>query len=520
MKKKIYLLLLSVSLGAVGLHGQNLKRERHSRGAISTEDIPIQSSGDIFADYLWAKPPVRSMAIDMQGGDAEVNWQGQPLRIRKSGQDELTFQLGGAAPVASTAVTDAKRYRDRQKVYLKPQTVQRMVSSYRMVPHMVPQQRSRSVPQSSYNYSTKSYVTTYRTEYYTVYNTEYRFEPTWKWVTTTDYVLDIRPCKYYLASLPNGQQLAVYEEGDHYYLQNPGFLTGKTASGTSIVVIDVNANGKYFDAKDEVMFSAWNPYDRNARYQRVPGVRGNSWYAIDELETSELIALAEEAGQLKITALNSRYEGVKSKGTVRFGSFPEDAELYINGTRVRAPQKNKPLSAEYGKYNYAICKPGSMDIYGQFTVDEATPAPVIEVPSWMPAMPVKLTHSPQPSYYVTITRPDGQVVNLDSPSLLNLAPGKNHVDFEIDGMVIQRDYEASEGEELEINLSDEFKKDAAEVKAMADSLASLEKLTDSPTNQQPAKGAQPNEKENKRRPKSESAPAKPEEGLPGKQQYP
>jgi hypothetical protein len=459
--KYLLIYLLGMGIGVSPALGQTLRRESlppmvSQAGAA----LPYHFEADIFEQYAWARPQISGREISLTNGGSGILWMGKTLSIKRDASDGLTITTEDGKSISATAITDNKRYFDHRSVVLASRTVFRHVPSYRSVAYQAPYQASRSVPVTSYryNYATKSTQTVYstRTEFYTAYRTQFRYETTWSWQQTTEFYPKVLPSTYYSFSLDDAHQLTIYEKVGKYYLQNPSFMVAQAADGVNCLLVDFNANGSYFDPQDRVMWTAWNPYNKESKYNAVKGFRGNAWYSLLDLEESYLVSFDDVNGKLSPTSLNKRFANVKGKGTVGFQGLPQDAKVKVNGKKINLNAKGKPLPAEYGEYHYVISVPNHLDTFGKFVVDADHPAPQISYSITAFGVQAKFVNPPQPEYFVTVSDGLGGMRTYQSPTEIPLPLGQQEMYIEVSGVVLNREVNIVSDQPFELDLASAF----------------------------------------------------------------
>lgn len=210
-----------------------------------------------------------------------------------------------------------------------------------------------------------------------------RWEPYREWRTVQEESVDIPELDYFDLRFSERSRLLVYRiprDGGQfdYFLQNPAYLEATDMQGVfsedraSMIAIDANANGVFFEPEDRVFFNNVNPYRQNSAHAELRGFLGNYWYRVSELEEHHLIEVGLRGGKLRFTSPNARYAGIAERGSLIVQNLPAGASVSLNG-RTYWPKVSGVFEApiEFGVYQLRIGAPGAADQVEQLTVDEA-----------------------------------------------------------------------------------------------------------------------------------------------------
>jgi hypothetical protein len=477
--------------------------------------IPMQREANVLHDFLWTTPPLGSRCLEFRaapggGQRAEVEFAGERLTFTLDPAGVMSLARGGAAAQATVRRSESDRYYDLDRLGTKAVVRSRMVSRTRMVTRQelvtktrhvmksVPVQRSRSVPY----YDSYSKSTRYRAEYYTEYQMQSvpesytameprtYWEPYTTWETVHEQMVDIPAYDYYQFEAGGGARLLVYKavqpsERCAYYLQNPTYFAANYSAKAlakdgevRIIAIDADADGRYFEEEDRLLFNSWNPYKRDSRFQEVPGFLDNYWYRLGELRHEKLVDVtaAPDLRSMRFESPNDRFAGVKGRGHIRVSGIPrKTASLHINGTRRKQGSDGVFEGAiEYGVYRVRIESPGHLDHVALVTIDEASPRFELAYSPGPAASVLRIDHVSLRHWKVAVSDGTRLVGVYNDATKVSLAPGEYKVTVASGGYNLTRKVLLAPGRDVAINYD-------AEVKAEVGPEASTPMVEDGPS---------------------------------------
>ncbi len=425
--------------------------------------IAYKPQQNIFSNYGWTRPNISSHKIHFTNGSVQVNWAGTGYTLlQKDTATILLINAAGTDTLASTEKLSAKDiYYNRSILNIITVQRERWVSRTTYRSESVPVQRSRQVSYQTYNYSTKSYTTQYRTEHYTVY--EYRNVPhtTWHWETYTEQDVEIPIYKYYGFKLGD-TYLLVYKipSGDdfEYYIQNAGYLIGQDKDKLNYIGIDVNSNGFYNDEIDQIMFNSWNPYSLSSSYVK-PKVSfiDNFWLQYDKLENDFMVKIDHTDNQFNFLYENSKFYKNKNKGRIKFTNLPHTATLEANGKRY-VIKSDKRYKIQYGKYKLKITRPGYMDYEQSVLVDVYSENHTVNYETTGRSGQLSVENIFLGNYYVTVTSESGYTKTEFKPTSMSVPVGINKVKIYDSGVNYEYEVEIKPLGKTVIDFEAELKK--------------------------------------------------------------
>jgi hypothetical protein len=403
--------LLAAGLPAAA---QTIKLNRGLAGVIDTTQLTLQRKRDIFTDYDWLRPDVKSQPLALAGGAATATYAGQTLAFQLAG-DSLVLTAGGRRQAAHLE-TRTDCYPNLARLKLRPVTVSMMVPQYSMSMVTVPVIQYRSVTTYSYNASTHTSQSHTSSQSYTTYQSRYTPRTTYTYRPSTTYKLDVPEAKVYAFRdvLAPGDEFLVYRatEGGQtaYYVQSVSYLQATTAGGINYLLLDQDGNGSFFDAQDQVAFNTWNPYKKSAVFRSLRYFKGNRWYSHAYLKDQHFISLVPDAALATLHSqdLNRAYYAGRQHGELTFANLPEDCTLEIGGESYPYRKFKKGIDCRYGHYNLLVKRPGYLDYRQTVEVSAATPKPLVQYPSAQATgKPVKLSNIFSNNYFVTVSDDQG-----------------------------------------------------------------------------------------------------------------
>lgn len=460
LKSLLFLLFSSVLLSSCS---PTIKRWGIGTNEIKDQSVAYKPQQNIFKEYGWTRPNIASEKISFTNGSTQINWAGQSYVLVQKDSNTLALVAStGADTLVSEEKLSAKDiYYNRSILKIITVQRQRWVSHTSHQSKSVPVQRSRQVSYQTYNYSTKSYTTQYRTEHYTSY--EYRMVPvtTWRWETYTEQDVEIPAYKYYSFKVAD-TYLLVYKipVGDEfeYYVQNAGYLIGQDKDKLNYVGIDVNSNGLYNDEIDQLMFNSWNPYSKLSSYIK-PKVSflDNFWLPYNKLENDYMVKIEHIDNEFSFLYENNRFYKNKKKGKVKFTNVPKTASLVANGKTYKI-KNNKRYKIQYGKYKIKITRPGYMDYEQSILVDVYSENHTVNYDSVGRSGVVIIENIFLGSYFVTVTSENGYSKTEFNATYLNVPIGKNKIKIYDGGVSYEYEVDVSAYGKTTIDFEAELKK--------------------------------------------------------------
>lgn len=463
------------------VHRWALQGPERAGAALETTAHP-----DIFEDFLWSTPPIASRKLELvPAGDervARLDFAGETLEMTLQQDNTLTAVLGAMKTSATLTRSKRDRYADLSALGKKVVMRQRLVSRTRMVTRSepvtktryttksVPVTRTRSVSYyDSFAKSTRYRTETYtdyemrsQSETYTAYETRTHWEPYLAWMTVPEEIVDIPELEYFELRFSDRTHLLLYRiprsaGPPEYLLQNPGYIAAHdtqralSSGRVSVIAIDANSNGIYFEPEDRIFFNTMNPYRRDSAYAELPRFLDNYWYRVSELEEHHLLWVALEGGRLRFSSPNAKFAGVTERGSLAIAGLPAGARISLNG-RTFGPLRSEVFEAaiEFGVYQLHITAPGASEQVERLTVDEAHRA-------------VRLAFRPAPSgslsianisldHWKVIVRAGDRLVGVHSDARsVQLAPGSYDVTVESGGYRLGRAVSIHRSEETTLD---------------------------------------------------------------------
>ncbi|KAB2915003.1 MAG: hypothetical protein F9K23_12840 [Bacteroidetes bacterium] len=460
LKPLLFLFFSSVLLSSCS---PTIKRWGIGVSEMKDQSVTYKPQQNIFKDYGWTRPNIASEKISFSNGSTQINWAGQNYALVQKDSNTLALVSStGADTLVSEEKLSAKDiYYNRSILNIITIQRERWVSHTSYESKSVPVQRSRQVSYQTYNYSTKSYTTQYRTEHYTSY--EYRMVPvtTWRWETYTEQDVEIPAYKYYGFKVGD-TYLLVYKitvgEEFEYYVQNAGYLIGLDKDKLNYVGIDVNSNGLYNDEIDQIMFNSWNPYSKSSSYVK-PKVSflENFWLPYNKLENDYMVKIEHIDNEFSFLYENNRFYKNKKKGRVKFTNVPKTASLVANGKTYKI-KNNKRYKIQYGKYKIKITRPGYMDYEQSILVDVYSENHTVNYDSVGRSGVVIIENIFLGSYFVTVTSENGYSKTEFNATYLNVPIGKNKIKIYDGGVSYEYEVDVSAYGKTTIDFEAELKK--------------------------------------------------------------
>lgn len=413
---------------------------------------------DVFADYLWTAPDIKSVQIgdrfSFNGHDYSFVDSGDSLMIR-AGTEEKTL-----------AVKRGKdRYADISALKRITVTRQRWVPRTRFETERVSVIKYRTVTRTSFDAKGRSH-TSMHTESYTDWENRMVSRTHWEWESYQDSWYDIPEAEYFDAAFGNGDRFTVYrtagKSGPRYLLQNPQYCLVREgesqtfgAKDLSMVFVDSQSNGRFFEADDRVLFNVWNPYDKSSQYRTIRNLLDNYWYEVSFIAGNYFLSFEPAGDSLSIKYGNEEYIGVEAKGTLSLRGLPTDkASVIINGHRYRFWDE-KPVPIEYGKYHMIVRSPGYLEFEDSFTVNSTNPAVVIDVSATPEAETVKIENIFAENYRVIAENGSWKSIRFNEKEV-TVPVGKCRVTVSVDGFDLVRDVEVAAGSPVIIDFEKEI----------------------------------------------------------------
>ncbi|CAN5220260.1 hypothetical protein BH09BAC1_BH09BAC1_13840 [soil metagenome] len=450
-------LLLSISFN---LSAQKVTRwPGGKRNEVATKEFATEVRGNIFEEYAWTSPDVKSTEVFFTDGQSNIAYGGATIKVAKE-RLNITLTFADGKSVTAARQQSKNYYYDLSKLKYVPVVQHRWVSRTTYRSQSVAVTKTR--PVTRYVYENGKSRAVYSTETYTAY--EHRTVPvtTRSWEPYTTYVLEIPVYDVYIFNLADGERLVIYElgKGDEtrYYFQRTSFLLAKDDK-TNYVILDANGNGSYFDNEDKIMFNTWNPYSKASQYRSSGIYKENRWVSLAFLRNNLFITVtATENGNIKLENENTKYLGAKGTGKVTFANLPEKGILVINGQKFKIKKPSMVLKTEYGKFKAEIHRAGYLDYEVVYEINGENSTPTLNYEPTNDAVNLSIENIFTPNYLVVVKGENGYEKNYTGISSFSVPVGKLEISIEQDGYVLEMPFQSEIGKPIMIDYEAEVKK--------------------------------------------------------------
>jgi hypothetical protein len=439
---------------------QTIKRWSGGKKEISSRQIAVKPRQNIFNDFGWSKPDIKSMEIDLKN-DYKFSFKGNFVTLSKLPNDQMNLTYGNDSSLkAKKKTSKGDIYHNRNALQLKVIQRQRWVSYQVNELQRRPVTKYRTVATYEYNGSLST-KTVYKTESYTDWESHYVPVTKWKWEYYNDYVLVIPNYEYYSFLLADSSQLFVYEVSNNgennYYLQNVSYLSAVDEEGINHILIDGNVNGVYTDIQDQLFFNSWNPYSEKSSYRKVSFFRENNWYTLNYLKDEYFISTHVENGVLSLNYKNDEYTDSEERGSVSFTNFPTDASVEINGKRYSIKSSKKAYKSEYGFFKIKVSRPGYLDFEKTYTVDKNNLNQTIDYELTSQAATLEIKNIYVDDYFIVVTG-ENYYKTYYNKNNINIPAGENKIEIYTNGSAFTYSLNAEVGKSIDFDFEAEIQK--------------------------------------------------------------
>lgn len=463
MKHRFIILALPLILGSCLSFNRTVSRwpDRKNDEQIS-RSLPCEKKEDIFTGFGWTTPPIRSREVQeqflyadreyhfsVQQGVLHLEWDDQSREFSVERSKGIYPDMSFLSPVTEMV---------SQWV---PRTYHRTES--------VPVTKTRSVPVTTFGANGMA-STSYQTEIYTDWEFHTVVETRMEWELRPVLTYHFPELEYFNVTLEDGTHFYLYhivsETSEKFLLQNPDFYqsveVNKNIWGTdrdmNLLFIDSNANGKFMDEDDHVLFNVWNPYDSDSVYTSVSRIKDNYWYPVPLMRQNRFLDFSIEQDLLNIRYLNEEFINSENRGKLIFTGL-EDVEeaIFLNGNRYRA-MGSYEFPIEYGYYHLRISMEHSKDFNESFVINDENPIHRVDYTPRDPACTFILKGLYSDNFMVSIISGDEEK-NYYNRDILPLPLGDVTVQIHVSGYTMERTYHFDEVQEVSLNFEKEIEKE-------------------------------------------------------------
>ena len=484
MKRNIaVILILSVILSSC----MTIKRWTDITDEKGDLEIDMEIKDDLFDNYLWLTPPVYSRKMIFNDVDGEsaaiIEFNEKEITIIKN-EDE-TFSIRETGKTYRPQLSKNNYYYNMDVLGTKIVPRQKLVTKTRWITQSVPVSRSypvtrtRTVFVHGPNGQTSSRIETYTVmETRTTYETRQIPQTYTEWVTVYIKVLDIPQYEYTKIKIDDYTCLIyrVNEEGRiNYYFQNITYYLGHDSSEGFLeklvdikdFIIDSNSNGIYFEEDDNILFNAWNPYERNSEYKEISAYINDFWYKFMTLKREKFISFSAdiEAKKLMIKNANTKYIGSKNKGTINISNLPKfsEADVIINGEMYLQDFKGRlKRKIEYGLYNLKIVYKNHSDFEDTFIIDDDSTEYDLEYAAPKKGGVLTFNNDYLRHWTIIVTDEIGNERYYYDKDNINLSEGRYEIKINAMGLNIEKELNMKPGDEIKIDFQEESERLASE----------------------------------------------------------
>ncbi len=426
---------------------KTVKLDRTLAGMTDTSALVLERRPDVFEDYGWLKPDIRSRELQLNEGPVEVLIGDRHVLLERSG-DSLSLSIDGRTMVSAIERCSGC-YPDLSSLRTKAVQVQQWVpvTTYSMRSVMVT--RTRQVTRYQYNSSTHTSQPYYTTESYMT--SEYQYQPTtrYQYQTRTSYVLDIPERKVFAFEgvIHANDRYLIYEPlpgaENGYAWQQTSYLVATTPSNIHQVFIDNDGNGNFLDDHDQMVFNTWNPFAKSSSYKGAGRFKGNKWLTHGRLVSESFVEFrfSDDLGHVVCTDLNQGLYDDRDFGLINFEGLPDGSSVAIYGRSFK--KVNKGLKCQYGRHLVTINNPGFLPLSKVVKLSKEHPNETLHYELTAPAKELTLMNIFSKNFTVTITNDQGYEANYFNTTVLQVPDGIVHLSIDNEGYVLEKDLDLS-----------------------------------------------------------------------------
>lgn len=450
------------------LFGTTIKRWNETKKEPYNKSIPLQIKSNIFDDYAWTKPPFTAIFLETdEQYNASFKWKNNNY-VLNTNDSILSITAPEGKIIIGSNQKSTNLYFDAKHLTKGKKEVEQWIykTVYKKLYYPEVSKVANSIEQRNEKgeYNTTTYYT-----YITNYTVKY--EPTTNWVyKAAPSESNIIPSyDITVFNMGNNEQLIIYkvmeDSSISYYLQNPSYISATDNENVNHIIVDLNANGCYFDNEDIIYFNTWNPYSRNSKYKQEKQIKENEWFTFEYLNQNFFLQYSANSDFTQVLCKNENDEYLKSnkKGCVQFHKLPVGAEIYINGTLYDIGEKI--TRSEYGRFNTIIKAKGSLDYQRTYRLDDKRPYRHITYKPQDPAGTVELNNT-KSSVFVEVSNKDAYFKQHINSTKISVPIGKIRLRILSNEIQINIDTVINRWEVIKIDLKKEFEKTLS----MSDSL--------------------------------------------------
>jgi hypothetical protein len=452
--------LLFIILLSVSGYAQVIKRAANGKARIPAKRLDYTLGTNIFAEFGWTKPDVKSKAITLSS--KSFVFDGVEYSLSESSEGELMLSDGKGYSFTSKLSKSKKDiYYDKSILLIKDTVKYRWVShqEYRMENRLVT--KTRPATRYQYDFVSKTTRTVYYQESYSVMEQHYVPYTSWRWESYHEYALNIPVYNYYSLKLKDYTQLFVYEiqeQGEiKYFLQNPSYISAQDEAKINYIVVDNTCSGDYSGKENIILFNTWNPYSQSSSYKSMPYFRENSWYKSAYLYEEYFYEVSVTADSLILHNKNDEFKNEKRKGKLSITNMPEKAEIQING-REYSLKNDRPYNCEYGLFTIRIVRKGYLDFEKSFVVNESSSENTIRFEETNPAIVFKIKDNVLSEYFLEVSNKSGYSRIYHNTDEVNLPEGENTIEIYSQGYSFKKVIVAEPGKEQIFDFQEEIEK--------------------------------------------------------------
>jgi hypothetical protein len=461
--KHLFLLTLLFCLIGFNSSAQTKLIRRWSKGKTEMTDKSLRYTqrANIFKDYKWTYPDVKSHPLDFSKGSCEFEFAGQVITASLEGANKMKITApAGVGATAEEQLSKGDMYYDKSALRMKAISIPTWTSYTTFVSQPTSVMRTR--PVTSYTYQNGHSVA--QTRYESYMTTEYRMMPqtSWRYVNNTTWVPDIPKYPYYSFPLNDSLNLVIYKAADNkYFCQNSSYLIATDENKINHIFIDANANGEFLDDADKVIFNSWNPHSKTSAFKSAGSFHDNKWYDIKSLREYHFLTFQQDKAShsLAIAYENSQFAGTKDVGQVHFKKMLPRTKLFINGDEYKVKNDGTATyRCQFGKFSVRIARDGYMDFETIYTLDSSHHYKIIAYEPTVKAGKLTIEDIYLNKYFVSVEGENGYSRSYTNTSTLNLPTGKNTVSIYSEGFTLTKELDITAGQALTLN----FEKEATE----------------------------------------------------------
>lgn len=423
--------------------------------------IPVERHPDIFADFAWTTPSIKSVKVQ-----DHFSFNGHNYSFAVSGET-LSLTAGGRTTAFGERKSKGKYYYDISRLKYDTVSRQRWVPKTVFVTESVPVQKTRQVPQTSFDAKGMAH-TSYRMEFYTDWEFRTTTKTNWVWETYYERVVIVPEAVYFDVFGESGDHFLIYKTGEDavvsYYLQNPEYYLATEKNNTlfgvkdvALLCIDADSDGVFLSARDKILFNVWNPYSKDSRYRSIAQIMDNYWYQTGFISNNFFMDFALGDSGLAVDYANEKFIDGKAFGTVTVNNLPANlkAKVMINGKNYGL-KSGKARKSEYGKYRMVISVPGHLDYESLYAIDGSCPQKTVDYELTAPAGTIQITNVFSPQYKVMVENASYSNVYF-TPKAFNLPYGTFTLTVSVDGFQLVKEISVGDGATIAIDFEKELK---------------------------------------------------------------